>query len=468
MDGEAIIMSINEELKINDPCSFIESVKARIRPLYVFSFILITVLLFYFYNLQGKKYNGIISYFGEFALIIVVVSILVILGIMGMKGKRRHYEKIMCIPLRIHINGIRGKSTVTRLIGAGLREGGYRTLTKTTGKAACLVLWDGDEIPVKRMGRPNIREQMRIVDFARRNDVDALVIECMAIQPELQRVCEEKIIRSKIGVITNIRRDHIDVMGPTLIEVAKNICSTIPENGIIVTAERDFLEEIKVEARKRNAEVIIAEPEKISDDVMNKFTYLNFKENVAMALAVCRLAGVDEETALMGMQKAEPDPGHVMIYCCNIPLSRDKRVYFVNAMGVNDKDSTTIVYDELIRRGYFNGRGVIGFFHARDDRVTRTKEFGKAMVEDMEFKRIVIAGGSTKLFRREAVRVGYAPEHIIDMGTADGGEVMDLLHKIADLMEGEVVIFACGNMVGKIPEKMLSIAKGICSEEKCL
>lgn len=461
-------MDINEELKVNGSGSFIRSFKTRIRSVHAFYFILMAALLFYFYNLQGREYNGIISYVGEFALIIVVVGILIILGIIGMKGKRRHHEKMMHIPLRIHINGIRGKSTVTRLIGAGLREGGHRTLTKTTGKAACLILWDGNEIPIKRKGRPNIREQMRIVDFAKRNDIDALVMECMAIQPELQKVCEEKIIRSKIGVITNIRRDHLDVMGPTLRDVARNICSTIPENGIMVTAERVFLEEIKGEAKKRNAKVIIAEPENISDDVMNKFTYLNFKENVALALIVCSLAGVDEETALTGMLKAEPDPGHVTIYCCNIPLSRKKRVHFVNAMGVNDKDSTTIIYDELKCRGYFDGRSVIGFFHARGDRVTRTKEFGKAMVEDMEFKRIVIAGGSTNLFRREALRAGYAPGRIIDMGAADGGEVTELLHKTADSMEGEVVIFACGNMVGEIPERMLSIAKGICSEERCL
>ena len=33
----------------------------------------------------------------------------------------------------VHVNGTRGKSTVSRLIEAGLREGGMRVFCKTTG-----------------------------------------------------------------------------------------------------------------------------------------------------------------------------------------------------------------------------------------------------------------------------------------------------------------------------------------------
>jgi hypothetical protein len=40
------------------------------------------------------------------------------------------------IPVRIHVNGIRGKSSVTRLIAAALREAGIRTVAKTTARRA--------------------------------------------------------------------------------------------------------------------------------------------------------------------------------------------------------------------------------------------------------------------------------------------------------------------------------------------
>ncbi len=42
----------------------------------------------------------------------------------------RYRKKLVHI---VHVNGIRGKSTVTRLIGAGLAAGGLRVMTKTTG-----------------------------------------------------------------------------------------------------------------------------------------------------------------------------------------------------------------------------------------------------------------------------------------------------------------------------------------------
>src|SRR5207245_4207043 len=49
------------------------------------------------------------------------------------------------IPTRIHVTGIRGKTTTTRLIGAALRNNGWRVVTKTTGKAARLIDTEGTE-----------------------------------------------------------------------------------------------------------------------------------------------------------------------------------------------------------------------------------------------------------------------------------------------------------------------------------
>ena len=39
----------------------------------------------------------------------------------------RHQATLRCLPCRIHINGTRGKSSVTRLIAAGLRGNIYRS-----------------------------------------------------------------------------------------------------------------------------------------------------------------------------------------------------------------------------------------------------------------------------------------------------------------------------------------------------
>src|SRR6187549_3597063 len=95
----------------------------------------------------------------------------------------RHRQNLKRIRIRIHVNGTRGKSSVTRLIAAGLRAAGIRTCAKTTGTLARMIMPDGSEFPVFRPSRPNVIEQLRIVRRAAANDAHALVIECMAVQP---------------------------------------------------------------------------------------------------------------------------------------------------------------------------------------------------------------------------------------------------------------------------------------------
>ena len=58
--------------------------------------------------------------------------------------ERRDYERqLNKLKIRIYVNGIRGKSTVTRLIAGVLREAGIQTLAKTTGSAAMVILPNG-------------------------------------------------------------------------------------------------------------------------------------------------------------------------------------------------------------------------------------------------------------------------------------------------------------------------------------
>ena len=44
-----------------------------------------------------------------------------VLAGLGVLEDRRHRRHLARIPVRIHVNGTRGKSSVCRLIGAGLR-----------------------------------------------------------------------------------------------------------------------------------------------------------------------------------------------------------------------------------------------------------------------------------------------------------------------------------------------------------
>ncbi|MFH1851792.1 MAG: poly-gamma-glutamate synthase PgsB, partial [Candidatus Neomarinimicrobiota bacterium] len=74
-----------------------------------------------------------------------------------------HRRWLDAIPLRIHINGTRGKSTVTRYIAAGLAADGRRPLAKITGDAPLLILPDGTFKPIRRLGKARVQEQLRII-----------------------------------------------------------------------------------------------------------------------------------------------------------------------------------------------------------------------------------------------------------------------------------------------------------------
>jgi len=350
------------------------------------------------------------------------------------------------IPTRIHVAGTRGKTTTTRLIGAALRHHGWRVVTKTTGKEARLIDPEGTERGIRgHRELPNLREQPRIIEsVADAGGADAIVFECMAIRPK-NIIAESKFVRSTISVITNVRADHLDVLGPSLEDVAWNLSGIVPNNGVVVTAEKKYMPIIRRRAEEMSAKVVEVDPDTVSDEYLAKFSYMIFKENIALALKVCELLKVPLDEALKGMFDARPDPGVTRILNCVIA---NHNVRLIAAFGVNDIDSTRLVFQELSRRGAIGEqRMLVGMFHAREDRVTRTLEFAQVMAR-MPFEKILVVGEMTNLFVGQATREGYAKEKIVNLGTVDPPAIMDFLSKMP-LESGQgLTLFGCGNMVG--------------------
>ena len=225
-----------------------------------------------------------------------------------------HNRRLHSKRLRIHVNGIRGKSTVTRIVAGMLRHADLNTVAKTTGSAACVIDHQGNDQSIRRTGAPTILEQ---IDIIKQLDpqVDALVIECMAIKPEYQRICEEKLVRSNIGIITNVREDHQEVLGENLEQIARSLLSTCPRNGVLVTAEQNLslLNLFKNVCARRNTRLVIADPNGVLDDELSQFPYVAFKDNVAIGLALAKELNIDRHFALAGMALAKPDPGALTI-----------------------------------------------------------------------------------------------------------------------------------------------------------
>lgn len=292
-----------------------------------------------------------------------LICIIFILVVFGVFESRVHKISLNKIPIRIHVNGTRGKSSVVRLIAAGLRQGGLKTFAKTTGTIPRIINDKGKDLELHRLRSATIGEQIRLIRFFGRKNPDALVIECMAVNPQYQWISEHKIVKSTLSVITNVRRDHVDEMGDTIRDIAYSLSNTIPFNSKIFTSEELSLNFLKKIALKRNSKIIKSSDSGIESSYMTKMPYLEHKENVELALSVCMEAGVKREKALAGMLKTVPDPGALLIW------NLKNKNKFISAFAANDPDSTFRVW-KLIKLKEKNK--ICFFLNSRNDRRYRT------------------------------------------------------------------------------------------------
>lgn len=374
----------------------------------------------------------------------LLLTVLLAVTGLGALEYRKHLHNLKKIPIRIHVNGTRGKSSVTRLIAAGLSAGGIKVFAKTTGTVPRVITPDGDEFAVYRPSSPNIIEQLRVVDFAAHNGAQALVIECMALQPSYQSLCETKFVKSTIGVITNARADHLDVMGPDEVDVAKALLGTMPEKGVLYTCEEDYVELFKYAGSDRGSDVVIVGKEvsdKIPDEYMKGFSYIEHKENVALSLAVCEHAGVSPEIAIKGMYKVFPDAGAMNEYRIDW---FGRRILFVNGFAANDPESTEKIWNMAFERNPHTTRSIM-MINCRADRPERSDQIGRSIATWKRADVYLVIGTGTYVFVRAAVHSGLQASKIINVEVEDAAKIFE---KIVELSSGETLVMGVCNIKG--------------------
>ena len=134
------------------------------------------------------------------------------------------------IPTRVVVVGTRGKSSVVRLIAAGLRGGERRVASKTTGSRSIICHPNGDEHPVRRRSLPTPLEQRQILRSSKRSRADTVVIEAMSIRAESLRAELGKIVAPQIVAITSLRPDHLhDLPNPT-----RAFADAVPLGAVVI------------------------------------------------------------------------------------------------------------------------------------------------------------------------------------------------------------------------------------------
>ncbi len=284
---------------------------------------------------------------------------------------RRH---IKCV---IHVNGIRGKSSTVRLIDSGLREFNYRVMSKVTGTIPTIIDVNNNEIIVKRKGNANIREQIRILRKAYKDKIDYLILECMAVNPSLQKVCEENILRANITIITNVREDHINEMGDSLEELAIAMSFTTPTSGYLITSSNEYKDIFNDICKKKNSKLIISKP-------ISKSNINCFEDNIGNALEAANCLNLDKTKYLTGMSKFKPDMGQLSVYKIADSI-------FINGLSINDKDSIKIVYEKLEKQYDLSNLTIL--LNNREDRPSRLLSL-LSLFNEIKVNKVIVAGSN--------------------------------------------------------------------------
>ncbi|MBP0935555.1 poly-gamma-glutamate synthase PgsB [Streptomyces goshikiensis] len=377
-----------------------------------------------------------------FLYCVLLVCCLVML-IAGILEQRRHFANLDHIPHRVLVNGIRGKSSITRLCAGALRGGGLTTVAKTTGTAARFIHPDATEEPVyRKFGIANVVEQIGIVRRAAAYRPHALVMECMAVMPALQEINQSKLIQSTIGVLCNVREDHVAEMGPTLDDIARSLSRSMPHDGICVTAEKERFDVLQEEADARNCRLVYADPDTVSDEELRGFSWFTFKENVAIALTVAELLGVDRETALQGMYDAPPDPGVLSVERYLAPGG--KRLRFANVFAANDPESTLMNINQLLDLGAVD-RPLNVVINCRPDRVERNGQMG-SIIPELRPDRVFVIGHPARS-AIDAIPAEWR-DRAVDLG-GDHRDGEEFVHELLGHLDASSSLVAIGNIHGQ-------------------
>jgi poly-gamma-glutamate synthase PgsB/CapB len=352
------------------------------------------------------------------------------------------------IPFRICVTGTRGKSSVVRLIAGALRESGMNVLGKTTGSRAALVLQDGTEREVRRRGLPSVLEQKRIVRTAARLAAKVLVTEMMSIGEECLAAESRRLIRPDILVLTNVRLDHLDLMGRNREEIAACLASAFPVQGTVILPEEECFPIFERKGRALGTKLILAR-KKIMGNMARTaaLPHEEFEVNVRLAIEAARELGVGDETALRGMAKAAPDFGALRIW--DAPgTAAGPAMSFVNAFAANDPGSSREALDRIMDRPSLSGRAFIGLLNLREDRGDRTLQWAEAL-ERGDFDRltrIAVIGGQARAFgRRLKKRAGWPKDRLVVLKERTPAAVFRNLLRLA---AGPAVVIGLGNIGG--------------------
>ncbi len=319
---------------------------------------------------------------------ILIWPIIFLLFILGVIEKWRHLNRIRNIPVRIHVNGARGKSMLTRMITDLFSNDGWKVTAKVTGEQPKFYVSSTGWTQWKRFGPARIKEQMRFIKQSYIHRPEVIVLENMALEPENQYASESLIIHSDLCVITNFRPDHQEIMGESKYDVARTLSNSFPENSTILLPETQVLPSVVTTATNLHSKLIRA---KIPGPVQNIFTAVPavFKPHFSLLYEISRIYKVPikvfEQTVESWQQSLQLHNFLLALADCSEEKS------FINLFSCNDITSTNEVINNLEFENVIQPPYDV-ILTCRADRPLRTIFFLEWILSSLSIQHLVITG----------------------------------------------------------------------------
>lgn len=344
------------------------------------------------------------------------------------------------IKYRVHVTGVRGKSSVTRYVAAILRDAGLETYAKTAGYTSRIVLPNDTDIAIARQtGTAYVNEQVEAVRNFGKRKAQAIVVECAKVSPRYHHWLEHRIMRSHIIIVTGLEVDQITkrrfknkidqnkLESQNLPRVARRLARSIPEKSVVIIDEhRPELMKIFAEACKRNNSRLITVGKSFAD--VSSLPYANHivhRDRLAVALAVGKLLQIPNDRSLRAIARARPEPTAARLEHFSMG---GKSVVWANLFAINESQKLT----EFVYRAakQYPDHELVILLNNRVNRPARLIKFTKIAQTKCHANVIVALGESEgqveSLIKRKGTRfvaMGSTSKYAL----ADGSVLMEAI-----------------------------------------
>ena len=328
-------------------------------------------------------------------------------------------KNLSSVPIRILVTGSRGKSSLVRLLQAGLSGLGIGAWGRITGVLPREIGPAGERVVLRTSG--GHVEEMRWWLKQVPPEAGAVVLENSAVSPELQGLAARWLAPTLL-VWTNARIDHREIWGPGVMGAETALLEGVPLSTQVVAgpevAASAFVREA-LEAKGCPLELRRGAP---------AFPVGFAAENLQLALSALSALGLDAEEARPAMENLAPD-------IADFRLIESGGGILAQAFSANDPESTAKLWESL---GWVATEVVLLYNH-RSDRPARLESF-LPWAESLPWKERFMMGPPAFRFCRPV------PLQRVRLSCAD-----DLGRFIA----GKKRVFGCGNVAG-VPMSFLS------------